>query len=1163
MSKLHRTWIFLLMCLMLELHSQSQFKSNNRRISFIENKGQIADQHFQPRKDVRFSGTDGDVAFHIRNNGVSYQLQRTIRYEERRDLRHGKKITMPASIAICRVDVNWLGVNKNISFAGAGELPDRDNFYLPQCASGAIGVRSFELIKIKNVYPGIDLQYYEKDGHVKCDWIVNPGADYQQIHFEVKGADVEIGNEGNLVYHTALGLIEEGRPLAFQNGKPVKAKWTVKGDRAGFAIEPYDHTVPLIIDPLLRSWSTHYGGLAGSNGVSVASDANNDVYLAGQTTSQTASIIATSGAHQATLAGQSDAFLVKFSSNGTRLWGTYYGGLGWDVASDCATDGSGNVYIAGAADTSNATDIATLGAHQPINGGSTDAFLAKFSASGLRLWATWYGGYGSEEAYSCATDPNGNVILAGSCSQMNAAIATSGAHQTIKGTGPGSFDAFVVKFNSAGVRQWGTFYGGSGNTHGFGCTADLSDNVYLTGPTSSSGTAVATSNSHQPTKAPGFNDDAYLVKFNSSGVRQWGTFYGDQNLEYAYDCVTDAFGNVFFTGFTNGLSSGAALVTTGAHQTILSGQVDAFLAKFNSSGTRLWGTFYGGTDAEIGKSCVVDAANNIYLLGTTQSTNATAISTPGTYQNLAGATQFSDLFITKLDPGGQRIWGTFYGGQGQDQATSITRNTGSGFYVAGVTTNTTGTIFASSGAFQSTVAVNVFNAFFSKFDDCYLSISGSNTVCAGATLSLSALPASTTMNTFAWQAPASFSTTTQNFTVPGIQLTQSGVYTVTSTDGAQCSGVSTIAINVAASPSISAPSGSICSGQVFSISPAGAATYTVQGGSFTVSPAATSAFTVAGTATTGCISQSQATVLVTVHSLPSLTVNSGSVCPGAIHTFTPGGAQNYSITGGNFSVNPPATSTYVLYGTSAQGCVSGTVAASVFVFTAPAVSLGASPNPVCIGGLTSLSGNGASSYSWSTGANGNAIAFTATAGTIITVNGSDINNCMGTASVSISVLPAPPLSLTGSSVLLCVGESTTLTASGAQTYSWSTGSVSNTVQISPFVSTTYSVTGTGANGCSTVSAVTQEVELCAGLKEFSESHVRLYPNPSGGLVFIETSGTGQIEVYDLDGRVVQARTVNEGACTLDLRPLADGMYLVKIKLPGGAHYVQRIVLTKD
>ena len=172
--------------------------------------------------------------------------------------------------------------------------------------------------------------------------------------------------------------------------------------------------------------------------------------MVGQTESSTGNIIATAGSHQPAFGGNQDAYLVKFDASGVRLWATYYGGTSIDDAYGCSTDAEGNVYLVGI--TLSTNGIATTGSHQTINGGIHDGFLAKFNASGVRQWATYYGGTENDEGRKCVIDDEGNVYLAGYTVSANN-IGTAGSHQSTFG---GIRDGFLAKFHANGVREWGT-----------------------------------------------------------------------------------------------------------------------------------------------------------------------------------------------------------------------------------------------------------------------------------------------------------------------------------------------------------------------------------------------------------------------------------------------------------------------------------------------------------------------------------------------------------------------------------------------------------------------------------------------------------------------------------------------------------------------------------
>jgi hypothetical protein len=280
------------------------------------------------------------------------------------------------------------------------------------------------------------------------------------------------------------------------------------------------------------------------------------------------------------MSGSGDAFLVKFNSSGVRQWGTYFGGpfdggSANEMGISCATDASGNIYMVGK--TPSTSGIATVGAHQTAGGTQFfDAFLVKFNSTGVIQWGTYYDGLGDTQPNSCATDASGNVYMAGQVFQEllpDSGISTPGAHQTTYGGG--FTDAFLVKFDPNGVRQWGTYYGGSSVEEGTSCAIDPSGNVYMAGHTGST-TGIATAGAHQ-TVFGGGGLDGFLVCFNSSGVRQSGTYYGEG---FVSDCATDASGNVYMAGITQ---SSSGIATAGAHQTANgnSGYNDAFLVKFS------------------------------------------------------------------------------------------------------------------------------------------------------------------------------------------------------------------------------------------------------------------------------------------------------------------------------------------------------------------------------------------------------------------------------------------------------------------------------------------------------------------------------------------------------------------------------------------------------
>jgi predicted SpoU family rRNA methylase len=512
-----------------------------------------------------------------------------------------------------------------------------------------------------------------------------------------------LNQAGNILIETAYGNIEENIPLSYvinnnNSHSTIKANFiTLDNNTYGINAENYNHNQTLVIDP--TNWATYYGGSGGDVGNGITTDENGNLIIIGYGSSTNA--MATAGAYQVTNGGSPDVFIAKFNTNGVRLWGTYYGGSGQDCSSGITTDSSGSIMITGYTFSSNA--IATTGAYQMAFSGSPDVFIAKFNANGTRMWASYYGGSGDDYGYGITTDSGGNIMITGRTSSPNAiattgsyqmtfsgttdafiakfnasgnmlwatyyggstddsgqgitsdasgnilitgnslstnAIATTSAYQTTK---DGYADAFIVKFNTNGTRIWATYYGGSDWDYGYGITTDTSGNIILLGNTSSV-TAIASIGANQI--ANGGGDDIFIAKFNANGTRIWATYYGGNGDDYGYGITTDSSGNLIITGKTN---SANAIATTGSYQTTFNGNADAFIAKFNVNGTRTWATYFGGSGFDYGYGIATDANGDISIAGQTSSTNL--ISTMGAFQTIQGGGTF-DAFIAKFNTNG-------------------------------------------------------------------------------------------------------------------------------------------------------------------------------------------------------------------------------------------------------------------------------------------------------------------------------------------------------------------------------------------------------------------------------------------------------------------------------------------------------------------------------
>lgn len=307
------------------------------------------------------------------------------------------------------------------------------------------------------------------------------------------------------------------------------------------------------------------------------------------------------------------------------------------------------------------------------------------------------------------------------------------------------------------------------------------------------------------------------------------------------------------------------------------------------------------------------------------------------------------------------------------------------------------------------------------------------------------------------------------------------------------------------------------------------------------------------TATNG-ICTSTAAVSLTVTPLPivSVAATPTAICAGGSASLTASGATTYSwSTGGTSSsinVTPSVTATYTVDGTNACGTDTKTV--SVNVNSLPTVNAVSTSSAVCAGTSATLTASGANTYTWTSVGTGSTIVVTPTAATTYTVDGTDANGCVGTQIVSVNTNSLPVMSANTSASVLCVGNSATLTASGANTYSWTSVGAGASVVVSPTTTTTYTVEGTDVNGCTDTISIVQTVSLCTGINNLATVNgVSIYPNPSNGLItLIVTDATKAMyfEVYDAVGKKVIVKEISASETSINLSELANGIYSYRL-----------------
>ena len=314
---------------------------------------------------------------------------------------------------------------------------------------------------------------------------------------------------------------------------------------------------------LSERWDAQLGTNHRDESYGVATDALGNSYVTGFT----------GGALNGANAGIYDAFVSKYDAVGMLLWTRQLGTVYTDIANAIAVDAAGNSYITGYTD-------GDLGG---VNAGSRDVFIAKYDSSGTLLWTRQLGTIDDEVANGAAVDGSGNVYITGY------------TYDSLFGTNAGGTDAFVVKYDASGTLQWSQQFGTSNYDFGTSASVDSSGSIYIAG---------ATAGSMSGANAGG--NDAFVTKFNSGGTLLWTRQLGTSSADSASGVSVDGLGNVYIAGYTVGSLSGAN-----------AGLNDSFVAKYDASGTLLWTRQLGTSGTDVAHSVSADSSGNVYIAGYT------------------------------------------------------------------------------------------------------------------------------------------------------------------------------------------------------------------------------------------------------------------------------------------------------------------------------------------------------------------------------------------------------------------------------------------------------------------------------------------------------------------------------------------------------------------
>lgn len=1119
----------------------------NYNSCFIENKGQLHDQYNNKRNDIISFVEGGKYNCYIKPNGISYQLYKG--FKKDRDTNQYFNIN--------RIDFQYLNTNSNTKTELSGLNKDYINYYLDSNEKGITNVKTAKELLIHDLYNNIDLKYYFKEANLEYDFIVKPNGNINDIKIKIDGSNsLKIDKDGNLIISTVNGDLLQNKPIARQENKIIETKWVIRNEGVGLTIEAYDHSKTLIIDPLVKQWGTYYA-VGNEWGNAISTDINKNLIFS-STVNTNNPLLATTGAFQTTSPSTPSAIIAKFNSSGLRLWATFYGNGTYINDNTTDSLGNVYITGYTSATIGIATTNSYLSTKPSFNNNcafiakfdqnGTRTYGTYYGGSGTST------NYSYDYGMSIKLDNLNNIILLGQTTSQTG-IASATAHQISNSSGSGSTDIFIVKFSQTFSRMWATYLGGTDyeQTGINSLNIDNQNNIIVCGNSYSATTSNIALNGFLNTSNPisyyvscncySQSSIPFLVKFNSNGVRIWGTYYG--NTYYSNfsnfilkssGCVSDKNGNVYLFGNTNcqgsivGINNSYPQFTTiNAYQascncsqqststgtTIVSEQY-GYIIKFNSNGARIYGTYVPGADNINGAT--IDSFNNLFIIGETNTiTNSLIATTNNALQmNSGGGT---DIYLMKFDSLGQRSWGTFLGGANNENGYDICVNNDYTIYISGRSYSINN--ISTTGAYQPYLDLanntNGNNGIIIKIGDCNIpspivQFSNNGIICNNNPVILST--AANSNYTYQWKLNGNnISGATSNI----YSTTISGNYTVEISNAAGCKSESNplnITSSTIAATITNYNISTICQGNSVTLyAPTGYVFYQWRNNGISIIGANTNTLNVTQSGTYSAIIMSSNycsavsnDISITVNNNPIASISAmspTSFCTGNSVVLSaqtaPGNIYNWRLNG--VLISGANTATYIantsgIYDvvvTNSSNCSTISNAITLTEIANPIANISSSgPTSFCQGNSVTLSTPSGIGYSYQWKLNGTIINnatsnnYVASAAGTYQVTVTNANNCSSSNTTTISNYTNPTANIVpNGSTSICQGNTLQLTAPVAPGYTYSfnwklngttiTGATTNTYIANQFGN--YTVTITDINNCSTTSPVLTVIQL--------------------------------------------------------------------------------------
>ncbi|MCG3135419.1 MAG: hypothetical protein HMLKMBBP_03070 [Planctomycetes bacterium] len=503
---------------------------------------------------------------------------------------------------------------------GTDPIPGVTSFFRGKPSEWRTGLRSFGTVTWREPWPGIDVKTTSADRAVKTEYVVRAGADPSRVRIAYRGAELSLTDDGSLRVSTPEGAFDDLSPIAWQEGPDGPADVPVRyvletregGGTVSFALGAFDPSRELVIDPCTYAYAGFLGGSGHDEPHAVAADGVQNAYFCGQTTSGAATFPET---------------------------------VGPDLTPNDLTNATG------------------------------DAWVAKLDPTGAFVYCSYLGGTSDDFAYGIAADGSGNAYVVGLTRSQAGGFPTLTGPSLTPGDAGGNVngDGFVTKINAGGTGLvYSGFVPGNGVDTLYSVAVDSGGSAYVCGSTTSTNVVVNGGRSGSSlTSLSGSNGLIGRVTADGTGFTFLGYFGGAGFGDECRAIAIDGSGNCYVVGSANASESDGFPVLTGPDLTFndTSGNTDAYVAKFTSSGAAVACGYLGGTEIDEGTAIAVDGSGRVYVGGATESTQESFPALTGPDLTANG---LRDGFVArvKADFSGLDFCG-FVGSTGFDRVTGV------------------------------------------------------------------------------------------------------------------------------------------------------------------------------------------------------------------------------------------------------------------------------------------------------------------------------------------------------------------------------------------------------------------------------------------------------------------------------------------------------------